>query len=144
MKLETSQTGTQSSKVDFFIETYSKFLPREKLFSIRESLLQLPDDKVSSLSSSLEFKKPFAVFWLDFFLGGFGVARFYIGDILKGVAMLSLLLLSVLLIFLVPFIGFAGLSLVFGIVPLVVWCLFVGWSIYLLLWLQQENPTIKN
>ena len=128
-----SQVNIQSSKVDFFIEAYSKFFPREKLFSIRESLLQLPDDKVSNLDSSLDLKKPIAAFWLDFFLGGFGVARFYIGDVLNGFIRLGLLLLSVLMFLLAWAIGQPGLVAAFAIVPLIVWFVWIWVDLFLIM-----------
>ncbi len=76
-----------SQKVDMFIVTKGEMFPAEQLPYIRERLANLPDDK-SSMMYSVEYKNPTISLVLSLLLGGYGIDRFYIGDIGIGVGKL--------------------------------------------------------
>lgn len=76
-----------SQKVDMFIVTKGDMFPAEQLPYIRERLANLPDDK-SSMMYSVEYKNPTISLVLSLLLGGYGIDRFYIGDIGIGVGKL--------------------------------------------------------
>ena len=70
-----------------FIVTKGDMFPAEQLPYIRERLANLPDDK-SSMMYSVEYKNPTISLVLSLLLGGYGIDRFYIGDIGIGVGKL--------------------------------------------------------
>ncbi len=76
-----------SQQVDMFIVTKGDMFPAEQLPYIRERLANLPDDK-SSMMYSVEYKNPTISLVLSLLLGGYGIDRFYIGDIGIGVGKL--------------------------------------------------------
>ena len=81
-------TAMRMQKVDFFCYQYSKFFLREQLFFIRESLSKLSEDRFAGLAYSLDLKNPVGMFWLSFFLGGFGIDRFRLGHVGLGIGKL--------------------------------------------------------
>ena len=76
-----------AQKVDMFIMANGKYFAEEKISFIRTRLLELDDSKWAQISS-LQFKSPTVALVLSIFLGGYGIARFYIGHIVLGVAKL--------------------------------------------------------
>lgn len=81
----------EQSKLEFFIQSKGKFFSAEKIYSIRETLERLDDNK-ANLLNIIQFKSPTTIVLFALFLGGFGVDRFATGStgigILKIVAMI--------------------------------------------------------
>lgn len=74
-------------KVDLFIMTNGKYFTPQHTIHIRERLLELDESKWVFLQS-LQFKDPTTSLIISLLGGGFGIDRFYIGDIGLGVAKL--------------------------------------------------------
>ncbi|MBQ3049673.1 MAG: TM2 domain-containing protein [Oscillospiraceae bacterium] len=74
-------------KVDMFMATNGKYFPEEQLYSIREHLLRVEDDKFSIISA-LDYKDPTVSLIISLFLGYLGIDRFIIGDIGMGIGKL--------------------------------------------------------
>ena len=74
-------------KVDMFLATNGKYFPEEQLYSIRERLLMIEDEKFSIISS-LDYKDPTVSLIISLFLGYLGIDRFLIGDIGMGIGKL--------------------------------------------------------
>lgn len=71
--------------VDMFLMTNGQYLPFEHVVPIKQKLYDLKDESKWFMVSTLQFKDPTIVLLLSLFFGGFGVDRFYIGDIGMGV-----------------------------------------------------------
>ena len=76
-----------AQKIDMFLVSKGDVFPAEQLPYIRERLANLPEDK-SNMIYSLEFKSPTTSLILSLLLGGYGIDRFYIGNIGLGVGKL--------------------------------------------------------
>ena len=76
-----------SQKVDMFMATNGKYFPEEQLYSIRERLMSVSDDKYPIISA-LGYKDPTVSLILSLFLGYLGIDRFIIGDIGLGIGKL--------------------------------------------------------
>ncbi|MFQ3213209.1 MAG: TM2 domain-containing membrane protein YozV [Marivirga sp.] len=69
----------ESGKVDMFIMTNGKYFEGYQLGQIREKLINLPEEKWSSLQI-LQFKDPTLMLIVSIFAGHIGIDRFLIGD----------------------------------------------------------------
>lgn len=76
-----------ASKVDAFMMANSKYFPEERMMTVRDMLLKLDDDKISILAT-LQFKDPIVSLIISFFVGVWGIDRFFIGDMGMGVGKL--------------------------------------------------------
>lgn len=86
-----STTSSVEDKVNLFLATHSSHLPAAMIPQIRQALLAKPT-KID-MAMSVDFKDPMIAFILCFFLGGFGIHRFFIGDTGIGAAQLILTIL---------------------------------------------------
>lgn len=77
----------EQSKIDLFVSTMSEKFASNQMMSIRSQLEKL-DDSRFSLVQSLNYKNPTTLLIVSFFLGGFGVDRFMLGQTGLGVAKL--------------------------------------------------------
>ena len=73
-----------SSKVDMYMASNSKFFPPEKLVLVREKLLSADDSKYMVLSGA-SLKDPTMMLVVSLLVGGLGVDRFMLEDIGMGV-----------------------------------------------------------
>ena len=76
-----------SQKVDMYLMANAKFFQPAQLPYIREKLLNLDDSKFIYLQSQ-DLKDPVVSLVISFFVGAWGVDRFYVGDTGLGVAKL--------------------------------------------------------
>lgn len=74
----------KTQMIDMFLMTNGKYFKSESLGLIRSKLEELDIVQVQ-MAVSYNYKDPFLMFVLSFFLGSFGVDRFVIGDIGLGV-----------------------------------------------------------
>lgn len=72
------------SKIEMFMIANRQYLPTEYIISIQEKLATLDNSKWLRLSF-IQFKDPNIALVLSIFLGGWGIDRFYMGDIVTGV-----------------------------------------------------------
>lgn len=77
-----------SSKVDLYILSNSKYFPADKLPLIREKLL-VADESALTRLSVLDLKDPMTILLVSIFVGSLGIDRFLVGDI--GLGILKLL-----------------------------------------------------
>jgi TM2 domain-containing membrane protein YozV len=77
----------ESSKVDMFMMTNSKFFEAHHLMAVREKLLTLDDSKWV-VAQTMQFKEPTTSLLISIFAGVYGIDRFYIGDTGLGIAKL--------------------------------------------------------
>lgn len=80
----------RAGKIDVFLMTNKKYLPKNKIGIIRETLMGLSDEKLKNvlLVADGEFKDPTVALVLSLFLGSLGIDRFYIGDTGAGIGKL--------------------------------------------------------
>ena len=76
-----------ASKVDMFVLTNSKYFESYQLASLREKLLNLPEDKWANLQL-LQFKDPTTALIVSLLGGSLGIDRFFVGDTGLGIAKL--------------------------------------------------------
>lgn len=67
-----------------FIITHQDKLPAEKIYLLREKLATMPEEKQVAIQS-ISLKNPIVTLLISFFVGSFGVDRFYLGDIFLGI-----------------------------------------------------------
>ena len=77
----------KQEKVNQFVYANSSKFPDYAQLQIRQKLENLGDEKEDILFST-SWKDPLTTLLLDFFLGNFGVDRFYLGDTGLGVVKL--------------------------------------------------------
>jgi TM2 domain-containing membrane protein YozV len=77
----------ESSKVDMFMMTNSKFFEAHHLMAVRDRLLQMDDSKWPMVQT-MQFKDPTTALLLSVFIGHLGVDRFFIGDTGMGIGKL--------------------------------------------------------
>jgi TM2 domain-containing membrane protein YozV len=77
----------ESSKVDMFLMTNSKFFESHQLPAIREQLLNLDESKMINIQM-IEFKDPTTILIVSILAGALGIDRFMIGDTGIGVGKL--------------------------------------------------------
>lgn len=70
--------------INTYLMANASNFPVDSLDTIRQKLSLVPDEKFQQLTS-IQLKNPIVAFWLAFFLGGLGIGRFYIGDIVLGI-----------------------------------------------------------
>lgn len=76
-----------SSKVDMFMMSNSKFFDEHQLLQIRERLVNLDDNYWGKLQI-LQLKDPTTTLIISILIGALGIDRFYIGDTGLGIAKL--------------------------------------------------------
>lgn len=81
------QIFMESSKVDMFMMTNSKFFEAHHLMAVRDRLLQMDDSKWPMVQT-MQFKDPTTALLLSVFIGHLGVDRFFIGDTGMGIGKL--------------------------------------------------------
>ena len=81
-----------ASKVDTYIMGNQKYLPAEKIASVKEKLLAADESKFDQLTA-VEFKDPTTLLLVSIFLGSLGIDRFMLGEV--GMGILKLLTLGV-------------------------------------------------
>lgn len=69
---------------DSYIIANRDFFPSENLHLLREKLSSLPEEK-QMIAQSIGLKSPIITLILSLLLGGLGIDRFYLGDILLGI-----------------------------------------------------------
>ena len=77
----------ESSKVDMFMMTNSKFFEAHHLMSVRDKLLQMDDSKWPMIQT-MQFKDPTTSIIVSVLAGGLGIDRFMIGDTGMGIGKL--------------------------------------------------------
>lgn len=88
---QVAKPTVDTSKVDMFISLHGKEFPEIQLPLIREKLLKMGNDKLTSLSM-LQFKNPTTILIVSIFLGELGIDRFMIGK--TGTGILKLITLG--------------------------------------------------
>lgn len=84
---QVTKPVADTSKVDMFMAVHSKELPEAQLPMIRERLLTMDADKLTTINM-LQFKSPTTMLIISIFLGGYGVDRFMLEDTGLGVVKL--------------------------------------------------------
>lgn len=79
----------ESTKVNLILTNYRDKIPAEQILNFKNILEKAPDSKYDELIM-IPTKSVTTTLLLSIFLGGFGVDRFYIGDVGLGVAKLFL------------------------------------------------------
>jgi len=74
----------EKGRVDQFILINNKYFPQESLFDIRRTLAETEESKGDYIFQH-QWKNPYLALLISFCIGGVGVDRFYIGDILLGI-----------------------------------------------------------
>jgi len=74
----------ESNKVDMYIGTMSENFKATDIPIIKSNLEKISDDKLI-VFQSINYKSPIVALVLSFFLGCFGIDRFYIGNVLLGI-----------------------------------------------------------
>lgn len=77
----------EKEKINQFIMINGKFFPEMMIGEVKQKLESLDESKESMLMST-EWKNPTVAFLFAFFLGGFGVDRFWLGQTGLGVVKL--------------------------------------------------------
>lgn len=77
----------EAQKVDMFMMMNAKFFEGHHLNGVRERLLQMDDNRWSTMQM-LQFKDPTTALIISILIGGLGIDRFYIGDTGLGVGKL--------------------------------------------------------
>ncbi len=77
----------ESSKVDMFMMSNSKFFESHQLMVVRDRLLSLDDTKWAMVQT-LQFKDPTTSIIVSLLGGGLGIDRFMIGDTGMGIGKL--------------------------------------------------------
>lgn len=80
----------RAEKIDFFLAQNRKYLPKNKMGTIKETLMGLNEAKLKIvlMTAEDEFKDPTTALILSLFLGNLGIDRFYIGDTGAGIGKL--------------------------------------------------------
>ena len=78
------------------VSTIGKKIPADKMVELEERLEDLDKKDVTRLNT-LNLKEPWVTLLISFFLGGYGVDRFFIGDTRMGVIKLLLTLTTVIM-----------------------------------------------
>lgn len=73
-----------ANAVNMYIAAHASEFPAQSLEIVRQKLLSIPADNAIFVNTVM-LKNPVIAFILSFFLGWFGIDRFYIGDILMGI-----------------------------------------------------------
>lgn len=76
-----------SNKVNTFLAMCSKYFSPQQLMDLRNRMLCLPPD-AEDIIYMVELKDPTTALLISIFLGGFGIDRFYIGDVGLGIGKL--------------------------------------------------------
>lgn len=74
----------EKEKINQFIMVNGKFFPEMMIEDVKQKLESLDESKESMLMAT-EWKNPTVAFLFAFFLGGFGVDRFWLGETGLGV-----------------------------------------------------------
>jgi TM2 domain-containing membrane protein YozV len=77
----------ESSKVDMFIMSNSKYFESNTLMPIRERLIQVDDSRWAYLQT-MQFKDPTMILIISILVGSLGIDRFMIGDTGLGIGKL--------------------------------------------------------
>lgn len=85
------QSKALMDKINYWLIANQDKFPPEKMPILRSSLENIEESTLNSLMM-LDFKSPLTIFLLTFFLGGFSIDRFLLGD--TGVAIARLLTLQ--------------------------------------------------
>ena len=91
----------EQNKVTAIIMQYKDLIPSEQVYMLREAL-EKADDGVYDRLTTVGTKSPIMTLLLSIFLGGFGVDRFYLGDIGLGIAKLAVVFVTFGLAFVWP------------------------------------------
>ncbi len=81
----------EQSKVNAIMMQYKDLVPSDQMYMLKEAL-EKADDKVYDKLQMLSTKNPILTLVLSICLGGFGVDRFYLGDVGLGIAKLLVVL----------------------------------------------------
>jgi TM2 domain-containing membrane protein YozV len=80
-------SGGGPSGLDMWLMTNSKNFPPEQIPFLQQRLAHIPESHFNAIYA-LQMKEPITILLLSIFLGGFGVDRFFLGDIGLGVGKL--------------------------------------------------------
>lgn len=95
-----------SEQTNLLLMTYSKYFPEENIMMLKKKFDQLDESK-KSLMYSLQFKDPVTTLILSLLVGGLGIDRFYIGDMVAAVTMNPNIVIALVGIVLAPFLLFS-------------------------------------
>ena len=84
---EDSKRKERSSRVDAFIMANNKHFPENSLSMVREKLMNISDDKFNTIMCT-RFKDTTISLVLSILTGSYGIDRFYLGQVGRGVAKL--------------------------------------------------------
>ena len=83
----------EQNKVNTLMMQYKDLIPAEQTYMLKEAL-EKADDGVYDRLMAVGTKSPIMTLLFSIFLGGFGVDRFYLGDIGLGVAKVVVLFVT--------------------------------------------------
>ena len=110
-----------NNKLDMWVVQKGKFFPANAFVAVQEKLSKLPDSKINALFA-LPLKSPTLILVLSILLGGIGVDRFVLGDIVKGIAKPAYFILaSIAVSMLFPGVDWLGIAIIYS---------WVGWWIF--------------
>ena len=95
-----------SEQTNLLLMTYCKYFPEENIMMLKKKFDQLDESK-KSLMYSLQFKDPITTLILSLLVGGLGIDRFYIGDMMAAVTMNPNIAIALAGIVLAPFLLFS-------------------------------------
>jgi len=80
----------EQEKVTYFLAVYGRYYPEEKIPEIIDKLKALPEDSFEKLNAAQK-KDPLSILSYSLFMGYFGIDRMAIGEIVKGLLKMAIM-----------------------------------------------------
>lgn len=81
----------EQEKITYFLAIYGRYYPEEKIPEIIDKLKALPEDSFEKLNA-VQKKDPLSILSYSLFMGYFGIDRMAIGETVKGLLKLAVMM----------------------------------------------------